>query len=67
MRVWICSDFEGFWPVGTASIVMAESSEQARALLQAALKERGLPESEFTLIEVDLTTPHAIILRDGNY
>lgn len=68
MKLFASTDHKGFWPVGSASIVVAEDEANARALLDAALIERGLGIDEpYTLKEVDTATPAAIILCDGNY
>lgn len=72
MRVFVCTDHEGFWPVGTASVVIAENEEQARELLTIALRNRmmngqGLDSLPFTLQEISSSEPAAHILRDGNY
>ena len=68
MQVWTCTDHDGFWPVGVASVVWAYSEDQARAVLKAALKERGLDaEQPFTLQHLRIDRPSALILRDGEY
>lgn len=67
MRLFACTDHPGFWPVGVASIVVAEDEQQATDLLLAALEARRLRVASFTLTEIDLTTPSAIILCDGDY
>jgi hypothetical protein len=68
LKLFICTDHSGFYPVGTASIIIAPDEEEARKLLDAALTARGLfPIEYYTLQEVDLDKPTAYILRDGNY
>jgi len=70
MKVFTCNDHEGFWPAGTASVIVAESEEQARKVLIAALKNIGLDQDEnFTLqsLELNPKEPYAKILRDGDY
>lgn len=49
--------------------MLAETEAQARSLLIDALKTIGIsqPEGEFTIIEVRVTTPCAIVLNDGDY
>ncbi len=67
MRVFTCTDHAGVWPVGVASIVVAPDEQAAREILAAELARHMLKPEPFTLTEVDLGTPSAIILRDGNY
>lgn len=70
LKVWTCDDHRGRWPGGVASVVVAETEEAARRFLQAALFKKGLwksPEDDFTLTPLDLETPAAIIIRDGDY
>ncbi len=69
MRVWICTDHDTHWPVGGASVVVAGTKNQARAYLIEALREHGLhqPDGDFTLEELKLDTPHALVLCDGEY
>jgi len=71
MRVFTCIDHDCVYPVGVASVVVAEDEQQAVELLNAALVERGLspstPDNPDTFVEVDLTKPMAIVLRDGDY
>jgi hypothetical protein len=63
--IFVCTDFEGFWPVGTAAVVIADSEQQAREKLMAELLSVGLPQIKgFTLREIQ----HGVhILNDGNY
>jgi len=65
--VFYCTDHDGLWPVGVASIVVAPSESIARLILWERLKERGLEKGEFTLQKLDTSTSQAIILNDGNY
>jgi hypothetical protein len=68
MRVWTCRDHDGHWPVGTASVIVAESEEQAQDLLKAELRAQELnPEEPFTLQELNTATPCVRVLRDGEY
>lgn len=64
MKLFTCDDHDTHWPVGGASVVIAENAEIARELLRGALAAQGLnPAYPFTLVEVDLSTPQAIVLR----
>lgn len=68
LRVWVCVDFEGFYPVGSAAVVVAKDEETARTKLREALEDHGLGgQDEFKLTEVLVDVPGAIILVDGNY
>ena len=67
MKVWTCTDHDYFWPVGVASVIVAETEEEARELLNAELLKRGLKTTPYTLEELDLNKPSAQILQDGNY
>lgn len=67
MNVYTCTDHDCVCPTGVASIVVAESEEQARALLQAELDSRHLGDVPFTLQLVDITVPSATVLQDGDY
>lgn len=67
MKVFICTDHDGHYPVGVASVVVAKDEEDARILLNRALLADGLRVTEFTLQEVDTSKPHATILHNGEY
>lgn len=67
MKLFTCTDHDSIWPVGVASIVLAESEDNARELLTAELCERSLGNKPFTLQEVAIDKPQAIVLKDGNY
>lgn len=69
MRVWACISFKGHWPVGTAAVVVAKNKRQAQRVLEKKLTEVHLSQKVplGDIFEVDLDSPHALILRDGNY
>ncbi|MDQ0091658.1 hypothetical protein J2T12_005098 [Paenibacillus anaericanus] len=67
MKVFTCNDHEGHYPVGTASVIISENEQQASLLLKTQLKQRGISNETFTLKEIDLAMPRAIVLCDGNY
>jgi hypothetical protein len=72
MKVFTSNDFTGYYPVGTAAVVVAEDREDARELLRQALANEGLPcDKPFTLQEVCLAHPQAepmaLVLCNGNY
>lgn len=66
MRVFVSADFSGYWPVGAAAVVIAESVEQATELLSRELTDRAL-KFDGTLQEINTTKPHAFVLLDGEY
>lgn len=67
LKVWVCTDHATFYPVGGASVVLAETKDIAERLLRDALKRHGLDgDRPFTLTPVDHWR-QAIILCDGNY
>lgn len=68
MNVYVCTDHDGHWPVGVASVVFANSETEARGLLAAELHEHGLDETKrFTLRQLNPTNPKAFVLLDGDY
>ena len=69
MKLFTCDNHAGHWPVGAASIVIAESETDARYLLDEELLSRSLDPGNppYTLKEVDMTKPQAIVLDDGDY
>lgn len=70
MKVWTCTDHAGHWPVGVASVVVANTEDEARATLDLALKNAGLKTSTgapYTLNLLETGSRKARILRDGDY
>jgi hypothetical protein len=68
LRVWTCIDHEYFFPFGCASVVVAETEDQARDLLWAELATQGLTSrAPFTLQPLDIERPNAVLLCDGDY
>jgi len=70
MHWYVCTDFEGHWPTGVAAVIQAHTEEQARQLLDEALRRRGLPglASEDQVKQLDTTDqPQAYVLCDGDY
>ena len=63
--IWTCNTFTGYYPVGTAAVVEAETAEQASAKLVVELDKIGLPQREPPRM-----VPFyggVVILDDGNY
>lgn len=67
MKVFTCTDHDVHYPVGGASVVVAESEVQAYVLLRDALKRRRLKDDKFTLQELDTEVLSVHILCDGEY
>ncbi len=69
MKVFTCNDHIGFWPVGAASVIVAPDEATAKVFLEEELCQRGLQPDlgALTFVELDVSTPHALILLDGNY
>lgn len=69
MPIFINTDFRGHWPVGTAAVVTAESSERAAELLEIALAARGLvqPVKAEDMRLYGPTQESVEILLDGDY
>lgn len=66
LEVYTSADFTGHYPVGASAVVVAHSEDEARELLGAALKEHGL-KFNGTLRRINITTPRAFVLTDGDY
>jgi len=70
MKVFTCTDHDGHWPIGVASVIVAKDKRQARKLLDKELVVRGLlprAEQEYTLDEVSLDVAQALVLQGGDY
>jgi hypothetical protein len=68
MKIFVNTTFTGFYPVGTAAVVVAENKEQAAEILSASLKELHLePVTAEDMIQISTKNPGAFILCDGNY
>lgn len=67
MRVFTCNDFTGFYPVGTAAVIVADTEEAARGMLDEVLADKGLKPDPYTLVEIDVCCFQVSILCDGNY
>lgn len=68
MKIWTNNEFQGFWPVGTAAVVIAPTPEQAADYLNLFLAELCLEDStpeQFK--EMEFEDGQVQILCDGNY
>ena len=68
MKIWTNTKFEGYWSVGTAAVVVADSAENASEYMNTFLAERGLKNSTpEQFIEMPIKDGEVSILADGNY
>lgn len=69
MKVWSYVGFDGFYPVGTSAVIVANTAEQAVELLNNELVGMLLPPSATLekVKQIKTTTPIVVILNDGNY
>ena len=75
MKVWTNNSFFGFYPVGSAAVVVADTREQAAELLEKRLAEIGLAfqgaeeknSKAEDFVEVITDTENVVILCDGDY
>lgn len=69
-RIFACTNFRGYWPVGVASVVVASDKNEARELLDKKLKEAKIPVEtggEYDLVEIPLQEKGAVILNNGDW
>lgn len=67
LKVFVCNDFVGHFPTGSAAVIVATSEKHARALLGDQLRARGLDAEQFTVRPLDASKAGVEILHDGNY
>lgn len=70
LRVWTCTNFRGFNPVGVAAVVVAASEDDALMYLRAALREAGLDEQDWDSLEVTpvpMADGYFYVIVDGDY
>lgn len=69
-RIFVCTNFRGYWPVGVASLVIAKDKREAKKLLDQKLRDAGIPiegDGDYTLTEINIDSPGAVILNDGKF
>ena len=66
-KLWMCTDFRGHWPVGTAAVILAETQDDAELKLRARLATLGLPQDGECLTVAPLPDDDVVVLCDGNY
>lgn len=68
MNVYTNNRFTGFYPVGTAAVIVAPDAATAAAMLTKELTARFLPGAvEADMVLVHTETPGVTILNDGDY
>lgn len=71
MKVWTCNKFTGYWPVGTAAVMYAETQLAAWKVLNDQLKDNGLAADAKLEDIIEFWTdgkyPKVRILSDGAY
>ena len=70
MKVFYCTNHDSHYPVGAASVVVAQNQKAAKKLLDDLLTSDGLKPSSkepYDLTELDLTKPEAFLLVNGDY
>ena len=72
MAIWVNNTFTGFWPVGTAAVIVADARYEAAEYLSQAITKRGLPpqspnELVVGMSKVKQNNGSVTILNDGNY
>lgn len=69
MKVWTNNEFTGFYPVGSAAVVIADDAESAADMLNLRLRGVGLDgDAEASgMCEIALINGNCAILSDGNY
>lgn len=70
LKIFTCVDHDAIMPTGVASIIIAYDKEQAKNLLDKELHNKGLSTYEqqpYTLQDLEIGEPYAVILCDGDY
>jgi hypothetical protein len=68
LKIYFNTGFEGHYPIGTSSIVIATSKKKAKKYLDVLLAKESLKECEEDDFEVfDFKDGNALILDNGDY
>lgn len=68
MKIWTNNKFTGYWPIGTAAVVVADSANSAATYLNCFLAEKGLDDcNEDQFEEMVIEDGNVVILNDGEY
>ena len=67
-KVWTNNDFTGYYPVGTAAVVVAKTQKRAATLLNVELADKGLTADAKVedMVEVPINKEYVDILHDGD-
>ena len=69
-RVFYCTDFAGYHPIGVCAIIVADSPAEAARFLKTLLKKHGLEQEKGwkpEMIEISTELKGAIMVNDGEY
>jgi len=66
-RVYTCTNFRGYWPVGVASIIIASNKQEAEELLLSQLSALSIKveHDDFNITEIDIQSKGVFVLVDG--
>jgi hypothetical protein len=69
LGVFVCNQFTGHYPVGTAAVVVAKDQAHAAEILNQQLRLQGLPgDADANMMALVMQkSPQVVILCDGNY
>lgn len=69
LKIYVCTNFLGHYPVGTAAVIVANNRLHAEDMLRQTLKQRGLKQDDhvLTLTRIDTLHKNITILHDGDY
>lgn len=69
MKVFTCSTFDGYYPVGAAAVVVAGNAMDAARILEEELSKIGLDQTvnHNNMTELNTSDLNCVILQDGNY
>lgn len=69
LKIYWCDNHDGHCPIRVASVVVAKDRTQGKKLLDRQLRLHGLKpwnKEKYTLVELDIDCPHAIVISDGD-
>ena len=69
-KIYSCTDFRGYWPVGVSSIIVASDKREAKMLLDQKLRAEGIPiegDGMYTLEEINMTQKGSLLLNKGEH
>jgi len=69
MKVFTNNKFNGYYPVGSAAIIIASNKEEAAGRLSYQLNHMGLAQqiNPDDMVEINIDSEKVIILCDGEY